>query len=138
MEATEVARGGKSLFNKFGSLFGGKISGGDDQELTYADYNDEELYGATSQESEGFDAASEEEAGGEPEQQEENAEDGELGKDEDEEQNVDEWGEPLNKYDADPKAAPRIIRQTGHVDLFGKSSSSSSAKKSSSTRHNKH
>jgi len=140
MEATEVARGGKSLFNKFGSLFGGKKSGGDDHELTYADYNDEELYGTTSQESEGFDATSEEEAGGEPEQQEENAEDGELGKDEDEEeeQNVDEWGEPLNKYDADPKAAPRIIRQTGHVDLFGKSSSSSSAKKSSSTRHNKH
>merc|ERR1711981_674965 len=62
MEATKVARGGKSLFNKFGSFFG---NGDDDKshqqeeqeepELKYEDY-DEELYGATARESDHLDS----------------------------------------------------------------------------------
>ena len=44
------------------------------------------------------------------------ADEGQLGEDE----KVDEWGEPTHKYDADPKTTTgRVIRQTGHVDLFG-------------------
>ena len=152
MEATEVARGGKSLFNKFGSFFGstgGKKSEEKDDELTYADYNSEDLYGATSQESEGFDATSEEAGGGDQnvldgvvarEEEETKEEEGQLGSDENEEEkeeNLDEWGEPLNKYASDP-VKPRVIRQTGHVDLFGTLSSSSSEKKKTKKALHKH
>ena len=114
--------------------------------MTYADYNSEDLYGATSQESEGFDATSEEAGGGDQnvldgvvarEEEETKEEEGQLGSDEneeEEEENLDEWGEPLNKYASDP-VKPRVIRQTGHVDLFGTLSSPKKKTKKALHKH---
>jgi hypothetical protein len=146
MEATKVARGGKSLFNKFGSFFG---NGDDDKshqqeeqeepEMKYEDY-DEELYGATARDSDHLDSEQSDAVtvaqGLEAEQQNSpkdgGADEGQLGEDE----KVDEWGEPTHKYDADPKTTTgRVIRQTGHVDLFGTVRAAKKNKSSSSKHH---
>ena len=55
-----------------------------------------------------------------------------------EDKNVDEWGEPTHKYDADPKTTTkRVIRQTGHVDLFGTVRSKPTTKKTKSSKHHR-
>ena len=153
IEATKVARGGKSLFSKFGSFFG---NGDDDKshqqeeqeesELKYEDY-DEELYGATARDSdknldsEQSDAATvtqalhAEQQNSPTKHDDGGSDEGQLGED----KNVDEWGEPTHKYDADPKTTTkRVIRQTGHVDLFGTGvRSKPTTKKTKSSKHHR-
>ena len=146
-EATEIAKGGKSLFNKVGSLFGvsssssGSNSKSSDEELSYSDYEDEILKSSTSaassstDESQGFDSSEEvklfEPASASVE--EEQNEKGTPGEAEEEEE-LDEWGEPVHKYDSDKSSKASYKVQVAHVDFTAPRSN----KKASSTTHGHH
>ena len=114
--------------------------------MKYEDY-DEELYGATARDSdknldsEQSDAATVtqalhgEQQNSPTKHDDGGSDEGQLGED----KNVDEWGEPTHKYDADPKTTTkRVIRQTGHVDLFGTGvRSKPTTKKTKSSKHHR-